>query len=74
MLQGWPRYRLDREREHQEQLPDLRRSRVAYEQLEPWLAGRHNTAEQDRRGAERPVYLHCRLLRQFGYHIEQPHE
>src|SRR5215831_9512565 len=29
-----------------------------------------NTAEQDRRGAERLEYLRRRLLPQFGYHIE----
>ena len=65
------RYRLDGGWEHQEQLPDLRRSRVANVHLEPCLAERHNIAEQDRRNAERPENLPCRLLRQFGYQIEQ---
>ena len=66
------RYRLDGGWEHQEQLPDLRRSRVANVHLEPCLAERHNIAEQDRRNAERPENLPCRLLGQFGYQIEQP--
>ena len=48
---GMARYRLDGEWEHQEQLPDLSRSRVANVHLEPCLAERHNTAKQDRRGA-----------------------
>jgi hypothetical protein len=40
------RYRLDGEREHQEPLPDLYRSRVANVHLEPCLAERRDTANR----------------------------
>ena len=70
--------RVEGEREHQEQVADLRHGRVGDQQLEPLLAQRQHAAVEDRRRAERRDQLRGRDAPQRRHHLEpqpdQQHE
>ena len=64
---GLDRVRADEEREHQEQIADLRHRRVGDQELQPRLPQRKHAAEHDCRGAHRAEHLRCRNAAQAGH-------